>query len=55
MSAFSHRYSFFSGVDLCQAAFAGFPETVIQIDAGLVHGTADHVIADVPGAGEEKA
>ena len=46
---------FAAGVDFCQSAFAGFPETVIQIDTGFVHGTADHIIADVPGAGEEVA
>ena len=46
---------FLSCVDLGQAAFAGFTETVVQIDAGLMHGPADHVVADVTGAGEEIA
>ena len=44
-----------SGVDLGQAAFAGFAEAVAQVDAGLVHGPADHVVADVTGTGEEVA
>ena len=38
---------FFSCVNLCQSALTGFTEAVVQIDAGLVHGTADHIIADV--------
>ena len=42
-------------INLRQAAFAGFPEAVVEIDAGLVHSAAYHVIADVPGAGEEIA
>ena len=42
-------------INLCKAAFAGFTETVVQIDAGFVHGAADHIIADVTGAGEEVA
>ena len=42
-------------VKLGQTAFAGFPETVIQIDACFLHGPAHHVIADVTGAGEEVA
>ena len=44
-----------SCVNFCQTALTGLPETVVQIDTGLVHGTADHIIADVSGAGEEKA
>ena len=44
-----------SVIDLRQATFAGFPETVVQVDAGLMHGPADHIIADIPGAGEEIA
>lgn len=35
-----------------KASFAGFPEAVIQVDAGFLHGPAHHVVADVPGAGE---
>ena len=42
-------------VDLSQAAFAGFTETMVQIDAGFVHGTANHIIADVSRAREEIA
>ena len=42
-------------VDLCQATFAGFPETVIQIDAGFLHSAADHIIADISGTGKEVA
>ena len=45
----------FAVIDLCQTAFAGFAEAVVEIDAGLVHGTADHIVADIPGAGEEIA
>ena len=37
----------FAVVKLCKAAFTGFAEAVIQMDAGLLHGPADHVIADV--------
>ena len=44
-----------SVIDLRQAAFAGFPEAVVQVDTGLMHGSTDHVIADIPGAGEEIA
>ena len=46
---------FSSGVELGQTAFAGFAETVVQVDAGLLHGPADHIVADVTGAGEEVA
>ena len=42
-------------IDLCQSAFAGFPEAAVQVDAGFVHGPANHVVADIPGAGEEVA
>ena len=42
-------------IELGQAAFAGFAEAVVQVDAGFLHGPADHVIADVPGAGEQVA
>lgn len=42
-------------IQLGQAAFAGFPETPVQVHAGFVHGPADHVVADVPRAGEEVA
>ena len=44
-----------SVIQLGKAALAGFPEAVIQIDAGLPHGAAHHVVADVPGAGEKIA
>ena len=46
---------FVSCVDLGKAAFAGFAEAVVQIDAGLVHSTADHIIADITGACQEEA
>ena len=46
---------FLSCVDLGQAAFAGFPEAVVQIDAGFQHGPADHIVADISRAGEEVA
>ena len=42
-------------VQLGEAAFAGFPEPVIQVDAGFLHGPADHVVTDVTGTGEEIA
>jgi len=42
-------------VELGKAAFAGFPEPMIQIHAGFLHGPADHVVADVTGAGQEIA
>ena len=42
-------------IELCQSTFAGFTEAVIQMDAGFLHGPADHVIADISGAGEEIA
>ena len=45
----------FSCVDLGQTAFTGFPEAVVQIDTGLMHGPADHIVADITGAGEEVA
>ena len=48
-------FYFFSAVDLGQAAFAGFPEPMVQIHTGFLHGPADHIIADIPGAGEEIA
>ena len=44
--------SLLASVDLGQTALTGFTETVIQVDAGLVHGTADHVIADISGTGQ---
>ena len=37
-----------SVVELGKAALAGFPEALVQIDAGFVHSPADHVVADVP-------
>ena len=36
-----------------EAAFAGLFILVAQVQAGFLHGTADHIIADAPGAGEE--
>ena len=42
-------------VELCQAAFAGFAEAVVEVDAGFMHGAADHIIADITGACEEIA
>ena len=45
----------FPCIDLCQTAFTGFPEAVVQIDTGLMHGPADHIVADITGAGEEIA
>ena len=42
-------------IDLGQTAFAGLTEAVAEVDAGLVHGTAHHIVADVTGAGEEVA
>ena len=46
-------FASFAVVELCQTALAGFTETVVEVDAGFVHGAADHIIADIPGAGEE--
>ena len=42
-------------VDLGQTAFGSFPEPVVQVYAGFLHGPADHIIADIPGTGEEVA
>ncbi len=44
-----------SVIELGQSAFAGFPEAVVQVDACLLHGPADHIVAYVSGAGEEVA
>ena len=44
-----------SRVDLRQTALAGFPEAVVQIDAGFVHSPAHHIIADITRACEEEA
>ena len=41
----------FSGVDLSQTTFAGLTEAVVQVNTGLVHSAADHIVADVSGAG----
>ena len=54
-SFFSASFCSFSVVELGKTAFAGFPETMVQIDTGFLHGPADHVVADVSGAGEEVA
>ena len=51
----SALFGTFAVVELGQAAFAGFPEAVVQVDAGLLHGPADHVVADVSGACQEVA
>ena len=45
----------FTGVDFCQTAFTGFTESVVQIDTGFMHSTANHIIANAPGTGEEVA
>ena len=37
----------FAVVEFGKAAFAGFTETVVEINAGLVHGAADHILTDV--------
>ena len=42
-------------VEAGQAAFGGFFVLVGQVEARLIHGFADHVIADVPGAAEAVA
>ena len=42
-------------VELGQTAFAGFTEPMVQVHAGFLHGPANHIIADIPGAGEEIA
>lgn len=44
-----------SVVELGQTAFAGFLEAVVQMDAGFFHSPADHIVADISGAGEEVA
>ena len=44
-----------SCVDFGKAAFAGFAETVVKVDAGFVHSPADHIVADISRAGEEIA
>ena len=50
-----HLLFHFPVIQLGKAALAGFPEALVQVDAGFVHGPADHVIADVSGAREEVA
>ena len=53
---FSTHYSDpFAVIEPGEAALAGLPESVIQVDAGFPHGAAYHVVADVSGAGEEIA
>ena len=44
-----------SGVKLGQAAFAGFPEAVVQVYTGFLHGPAYHIVTDITGTGEEIA
>ena len=46
-------FLFLSCINLGKTAFAGLAETVIQVNAGLVHSAADHIITDVSGTGEE--
>ena len=48
-------FRLFAVVDFCQTAFTGLTEAVIQIHTGLLHGTAHHIITDIPGAGQEVA
>ena len=42
-------------IELGEAAFAGFAEPVVKVHAGFLHGAANHIIADIPGAGKEIA
>ena len=42
-----------AGINLGQTALGSFPEPMVQVDAGFVHSPADHIVADIPGAGEE--
>ena len=44
-----------SFVDPGETAFAGLPVLLPQVDAGVQHGLADHVIADVSGGIQEIA
>ena len=44
---------FLPRVELGKSTFAGLPKTVVQIDTGFLHGTADHIVADAAGAGKE--
>lgn len=44
-----------AAVEPCQTAFAGFAEPVVQIHAGFLHGSADHIVADVTRTGKEIA
>ena len=46
---------FLSSIKLGKTAFTGFPEAVVQVNAGFFHGPADHIVADPAGAGEEVA
>lgn len=42
-------------IDAGQATFAGFPELVVQVDTGVVHSAAYHIVADITRSGEEIA
>ena len=42
-----HLFLFSSVIDLSKTALAGFPEAMVQVNACFVHGTADHIVADV--------
>jgi hypothetical protein len=48
-------FLFLSVIKSCQTALAGFPKLVVQVNAGVMHGTADHIIADITGAGKKIA
>lgn len=52
---FNKLWLFATGVDTGKAAFTGFAELMIEMNAGIVHGTAHHIIANVSWTGEEIA
>ena len=43
----------FAVIDFGKTALAGCPEAVAEINACFVHCPAHHIVADIPGAGEE--
>ena len=45
----------FAVIELGEAAFGGFPEAVVQVYTCLLHGPADHIVADISGACQEIA
>ena len=55
MGIFATLFGLSALVNLCQTAFAGLAEPVVEVDAGFFHGAAYHIIADISGAGEEIA